>query len=192
MGRLDYVREQISAYWGGMLRLGATSIWETFDPREEGAAHYAMYGCPFGKSLCHAWGASPIYLLGKYFLGVDAKADGFTVRPQLGGLEWMEGTVPVQGGMVRVFCDGKTLRVEAGKNAGNSGVGAAGAGIFLKVRKTGGQPMNCRPVLDIHRMQSEKILQLYGFFVAISNPILYNYRCMKHSVESEGPVHDFS
>ncbi len=52
--------------------------------------------------------------------------------------------------------------------------------------------MNCRPVLDIHRMQSEKILQLYGFFVAISNPILYNYRCMKHSVESEGPVHDFS
>ena len=118
MGRLDYVREQISAYWGGMLRLGATSIWETFDPREEGAAHYAMYGCPFGKSLCHAWGASPIYLLGKYFLGVDAKADGFTVRPQLGGLEWMEGTVPVQGGMVRVFCDGKTLRVESDAEGG--------------------------------------------------------------------------
>ena len=43
---------------------------------------------------------------------MDAKADCFTVRPQLGGLEWMEGTVPVQGGTVRVFCDGKTLRVE--------------------------------------------------------------------------------
>ena len=112
MGKLDYVREQMDSYWGGMLQLGATSVWEAFDPQEEGAAHYAMYGRPFGKSLCHAWGASPIYLLGKYFLGVDAKADGFTVRPQLGGLEWMEGTVPVQGGTVRVFCDGKTLRVE--------------------------------------------------------------------------------
>ena len=98
MGKLNFVREQIDAYWGGMLRLGATSIWEAFDPREEGAAHYAMYGQPFGKSLCHAWGASPIYLLGKYFLGVDASADGFTVRPELGGLEWMEGYRAGTGG----------------------------------------------------------------------------------------------
>ena len=112
MGKLNFVREQIDAYWGGMLRLGATSIWEAFDPREEGAAHYAMYGQPFGKSLCHAWGASPIYLLGKYFLGVDASADGFTVRPELGGLEWMEGTVPVQGGTVRIRLDGEFLKVE--------------------------------------------------------------------------------
>ena len=112
MGKLGFVREQINSYWGGMIELGATSIWEAFDPREEGAAHYAMYGQPFGKSLCHAWGASPIYLLGKYFLGLDAHADGYTDRPELGGLEWMEGTVPVQGGTVRVRLDDKSLKVE--------------------------------------------------------------------------------
>ena len=65
-GRADYVREEIKAYWGGMLDLGATSFWETFDPRQTGAGHYAMYGRKYGKSLCHAWGASPIYLLARY------------------------------------------------------------------------------------------------------------------------------
>lgn len=29
-----------------------------------------MYGRPYEKSLCHAWSASPIYLLGAYRLRV--------------------------------------------------------------------------------------------------------------------------
>ncbi len=118
MGKLDHVRQQILDYWGGMIKLGATSIWEEYDPRKEGAQHYAMYGLPYGKSLCHAWGASPIYLLGKYFLGVSADKDGFTVQPDLGGLDWMEGTVPLAQGSVRVSCDGSTLKVLADVSGG--------------------------------------------------------------------------
>jgi len=26
-----------------------------------------MYGRKYGKSLCHAWGAAPLYLLGRYY-----------------------------------------------------------------------------------------------------------------------------
>jgi hypothetical protein len=97
IGEHKYVLDEMRNYWGGMLGLGATSFWEEYNPALKGSDHYAMYGRPFGKSLCHAWGASPIYLLGKYFLGVKPLSPGYKtylVEPQLGGLEWMEGKVP--------------------------------------------------------------------------------------------------
>ncbi|MCL2752095.1 MAG: alpha-rhamnosidase [Firmicutes bacterium] len=65
-GHVETVIDEIKTYWGGMLSLGATSFWEAYDPRQKGAEHYAMYGRPYGKSLCHAWGAAPLYLLGRY------------------------------------------------------------------------------------------------------------------------------
>lgn len=37
-------------------------------PQEQ---QYDMYGDRFGKSLCHAWGASPVYLLARYFVGLE-------------------------------------------------------------------------------------------------------------------------
>ncbi|XID90208.1 alpha-rhamnosidase [Paenibacillaceae bacterium WGS1546] len=114
LGEQAYVRQEMLAYWGGMLKLGATSFWEEYDPSETGEAHYAMYGRPFGKSLCHAWGASPIYLLGKYYLGVRPTAPGYEayiVQPNLGGLERLEGCVPTPRGTVEVYADATTLRV---------------------------------------------------------------------------------
>ena len=65
MGYHTKVLQEIRDYWGGMLREGATSFWEKYVPTENGVQHLAMYGRPYGKSLCHAWGASPVYLLGK-------------------------------------------------------------------------------------------------------------------------------
>ena len=116
IGDTDAARQIMLSYWGGMLDLGATTFWEEYDPTQDFPAHYAMYGDKFGKSLCHAWGASPIYLLGKYFLGVRPTSNGyatFECVPNLGGLEWMEGTVPLPGGAVEVFADCKTLRVKS-------------------------------------------------------------------------------
>jgi hypothetical protein len=69
-----------------------------------------MYGRPYGKSLCHAWGASPIYLLGKYFLGVQPTKPGYAdyeVHPHLGGLDWIEGCVPTPRGMIHVYADSR-------------------------------------------------------------------------------------
>ncbi len=121
IGQQDYVRKEIKDYWGGMLREGATSFWELYDPNEKGTNKYAMYGRPFGKSLCHAWGASPIYLLGKYFLGVKPLKPGYAqylVEPNLGGLEWIEGKVPAPGGDIYVAMDKKQITV-----SGVTGVG---------------------------------------------------------------------
>ncbi|MBQ8201881.1 MAG: alpha-rhamnosidase [Clostridia bacterium] len=110
-GRTEEVTRRMLAYWGSMVDGGATSIWEEYSPDEPMEAQYGMYGDRFGKSLCHAWGASPIYLLGRWYLGVKPVKPGyraFEVRPQLGGLEWLEGTVPVGNGEVHICLrDGK-------------------------------------------------------------------------------------
>ena len=116
IGMQAEVLKEMKAYWGGMLKLGATSFWELYNPEEKGEAHYAMYGRRFGKSLCHAWGASPVYLVGRYYLGVTPTAPGFAkyeVKPCLGGLEWMEGTVPAPFGSIRVKADAKGVTVES-------------------------------------------------------------------------------
>ena len=114
LGRQSDVLKEIRSYWGGMLDEGATSFWELYDPKESGDRHYAMYGRPFGRSLCHAWGASPVYLLGRYFLGVEPTSSGFatyTVSPNLGGLTWMEGTVPTPRGDIWLRVERDRIRV---------------------------------------------------------------------------------
>jgi alpha-L-rhamnosidase len=121
MGEQSYVLREMKNYWGGMLKLGATSFWEEYNPEKKGAEHLAMYGRPFGKSLCHAWGASPLYLLGKYYLGVQPTTAGYetyTITPKLGGLEWMEGTVPTPHGDITLYCSSKEIRVKSATGKG--------------------------------------------------------------------------
>ena len=121
IGRQADVLKEIRSYWGGMLDHGATSFWELYNPTETGDAIYAMYGRPFGRSLCHAWGASPIYLFGRYYLGVEPTKPGFAayrVKPSLGGLKWMEGDVPTPSGPIHVRMDATSVEV-----TGNGGEG---------------------------------------------------------------------
>lgn len=120
-GLQTQVLQEMRDYWGGMLREGATSFWEKYVPSETGTQHLAMYGRPYGKSLCHAWGASPIYLLGKYYLGVRPTMPGykeFEIRPSLGDLEWMEGDVPTPHGMIHVEMNRHQVKVSATEGSG--------------------------------------------------------------------------
>ena len=121
LGKHEQVMAEMLDYWGGMIAEGATSFWEKYVPGEHGADKYAMYGRPFGKSLCHAWGASPIYLLGKYFLGVKPTSAGYKtyeVSPHLGGLKEMEGTVPTPFGKVYVKMNEKQVTVKSDSAGG--------------------------------------------------------------------------
>jgi alpha-L-rhamnosidase len=116
MGEQNYVLREMKDYWGGMLKLGATSFWEEYNPDKKGAEHYAMYGREFGKSLCHAWGASPIYLLGKYYLGVKPTAPGYKtyeIQPALGGLQWMQGKVPTPTGEIELSVSTTEIKVKS-------------------------------------------------------------------------------
>ena len=121
IGRQEQVLDEMRSYWGGMLEKGATTFWELYRPGETGKDVYEMYGRPFGRSLCHAWGASPLYLLGRYYLGVRPLSPGYktySVSPCLGGLGWMEGRVPTPTGDISVSVRNGRVRVK-----GNGGVG---------------------------------------------------------------------
>jgi alpha-L-rhamnosidase len=114
--------ESIRAYWGGMLSLGATTFWEDFDiawldnaarideitPAGKVDVHGAYGGyCYQGyrHSLCHGWASGPTAWLTEYVLGVRVEEPGcrtIRIAPNLGDLEWAEGTFPTPRGIVRI------------------------------------------------------------------------------------------
>lgn len=114
IGEYAYMTDMLHSYWGGMIKHGATTIWEEYFPEKGRVENYAMYDCPYGKSLCHAWGASPIYLIGKYVLGVRPTSPAYAtyeVRPNLMCFGSFEGTVPALDGAIRVTMDKEQVTV---------------------------------------------------------------------------------
>lgn len=105
LGQTNSVYKIICDYWGGMVEQDAVTFWEEYIPEEKGDDVYEMYGDPFGKSLCHAWGASPVYLLGRYFAGIHPTAPGyaaFSIEPQLECFSSIECAFPIKDGTVTI------------------------------------------------------------------------------------------
>ena len=66
-------------------------------------------------------GASPIYLLGKYYLGVtptSPRYETFEVKPNLGRFGHIKGVVPINGGSVKIDLTKERLSVTADKDGG--------------------------------------------------------------------------
>ena len=76
--------------WGAQLDRGATAFWEHWEPT---------------GSLCHAWSASPLYLLYRVLLGVEPLTPGWKkirIAPTPGELEFARGTIATPHGSVRI------------------------------------------------------------------------------------------
>ncbi|MBM7572991.1 sugar hydrolase [Aquibacillus albus] len=50
-------------YWGGMLKEGADTFWELYNPKDK---EFSPYGNHLINSYCHAWSCTPTYLLREY------------------------------------------------------------------------------------------------------------------------------
>lgn len=111
---LDYVR----GFYGAMVREGATTFYEHYDPTWEKRNFHShlQWGenddaaAGYHVSLCHGWSAGPTTFLTKYVLGVRPTGAGFrtcTVAPRLGDLAWASGTVPTPNGDLVVRVDRK-------------------------------------------------------------------------------------
>lgn len=114
LGDVGYLQEYIDSYWGGMAALGASTVWEEFNPNQSGTEHYSMYGVKYAKSLCHAWGSGPIYLLCRYVLGVYSTSIGgktFIVSPSVGKYTKIHAKTPIGGGIVTVDYENGVMRV---------------------------------------------------------------------------------
>lgn len=115
MGCYGEALRQMKEYWGGMLERGAMTFWEEYDPAVPEEEQYDMYGDRFGKSLCHAWAASPIYLLARYFVGLeitDPVSGQYRLEPHLDGFQHLDCTLPLKGRQIRLQWDGKHLNVK--------------------------------------------------------------------------------
>ncbi|WP_069385404.1 alpha-L-rhamnosidase C-terminal domain-containing protein [Cellulosimicrobium cellulans] len=138
-GRRHDAVEELAAAWGPMLDAGSVTFWEEFSlPGEDPTA---MYGRPFGKSLCHGWASGPVAALPELVLGLVPLEPGwreFSVRPELGDLGWAAAVVPVAGGEIavtawaggRVVVDvpaGHALRTPTGRHVGPSSVDLDGS-----------------------------------------------------------------
>lgn len=51
-------------YWGGMIKEGADTFWELYNPSNP---EESPYGGTIVNSYCHAWSCAPAYFLRKYF-----------------------------------------------------------------------------------------------------------------------------
>lgn len=126
-----YALSSLKEYYGGMLRLGATTFWEDFDidwekgnvcpidriPQAGEIDVHGDYGrfCYEGyrHSLCHGWSAGVIpFLIGR-ILGVTPLEAGYRkvrVAPRLGGLSFIRADIPTPQGILHIECraqDGK-------------------------------------------------------------------------------------
>ena len=121
IGKIESAQDYISSYWGGMIDLGATSIWEEFNPKLSGDEHLKMYGKPYGKSLCHAWGSGPILLLLEGCAGVKPTSLGsetFEIRPNAGKYKFFDAVVPIRDGIVSVKYSGGKYNVKSTVSGG--------------------------------------------------------------------------
>jgi hypothetical protein len=95
--------------WGEMLDRGATTTWETFAGYEPGGL--------WTRSWCHAWSATPAYLLSAHVLGIRPLTPGFTralIAPELCDLAWVRGSMPTPRGEIAVHAErrGAGLRLQ--------------------------------------------------------------------------------
>lgn len=117
-GALNCIRN----YWGGMLDMGATTFWEDFDLAWTKNAAPIDELVPDGKddihgdfgaycykklrhSLCHGWASGPTSWLSEHVLGVSVVEPGcktIRIQPNLGDLQWVEGTYPTPMGVVKI------------------------------------------------------------------------------------------
>ena len=119
-GDYDGALNDMKAYWGGMLDMGATTFWEDFDLKwmenagridevvPEGKIDvHGDYGAycyvKFRHSLCHGWASGPCPYLTNYVLGIRTLAPNrYEVKPNLAWLDYAKGTYPTPNGVIKV------------------------------------------------------------------------------------------
>ncbi|HZG56805.1 sugar hydrolase [Paenibacillus sp.] len=63
-GQAERAWEELRAYWGEMLRDGADTFWELYNPKDK---RFSPYGSNLINSYCHAWSCTPTYFIRKYW-----------------------------------------------------------------------------------------------------------------------------
>ena len=56
-------KDLLVSYWGDMVKKGADTFWEVYDPKDDFLSPYNFFPV---NSYCHAWSCTPVYFIRKY------------------------------------------------------------------------------------------------------------------------------
>lgn len=121
-GEYDKAFAILKEYYGGMLKMGATTFWEDFDlswtknasridgfPKPGEKDIHGDYGAfcytGFRHSLCHGWASGVIAYLTETVLGITPTGIGgqrIKIEPHLSGLKHVKGSYPCGNGELEV------------------------------------------------------------------------------------------
>jgi hypothetical protein len=104
LGREQDGLDLIRRYWGGMVKRGAVTWWEKFDPAFPKDFALVLDKMPY-LSLSHGWSSGPTSFLTESILGVRPISGGFKtvmIAPHLCDLKWASGGVPTPHGLIHV------------------------------------------------------------------------------------------
>lgn len=93
-GRPQTMIEDIRTQYAQMIEYDASTCWEMYPKLKDGKTDPHN----LTRSHCHAWSAAPGYFLGTTVLGVQGVTPGWskvTIKPELCGLSWARGSVPL-------------------------------------------------------------------------------------------------
>jgi len=62
-GLQSEAKDALINYWGGMVKKGADTFWEVYDPGNDFLSPYRFFPV---NSYCHAWSCTPVYFIRKY------------------------------------------------------------------------------------------------------------------------------
>jgi alpha-L-rhamnosidase len=109
MGHRQEALNWIRQYWGGMLKEGATSFWEAYDPswylEDFHSSLQADNRSGYFVSLAHGWSSGPTAWLMEQVLGIEPTGAGFRtvdIFPDLVDLDWARGAEPTPRGLLKV------------------------------------------------------------------------------------------
>jgi hypothetical protein len=81
-----------------MVESPLTTLWEIWE-HTPGDVH--------GNSgYNHGWAGGPLVLLSQYYAGIvpdEEKKDHYIIKPTLAGLQWIDASVPVAKGLLKLF-----------------------------------------------------------------------------------------
>jgi len=120
-----------------MLRLGATTVWESFACGTLGHNEFPT------RSHCHAWSSAPVYFLNRIVLGLRQTSSGcrtFELSPNPMDLQFANGSVATPLGPISVEwqCDGRKMYIAYKAPAGikiNFKRNASLKGLSLKIER---------------------------------------------------------
>lgn len=121
-GETQAAFDNLAEYYGGMLKMGATTCWESFDvtwlenvckitelPKEGEADVHGDRGADcylgFRHSLCHGWSCGFLPFFVEKIVGfryTDEACDKIVFEPALCGLRYVKAKIPTAKGMIEV------------------------------------------------------------------------------------------